>query len=491
MTNRKAAIKVITTKSKTTSLSEDKFIVEFQRSALRISQMTDGVFHESHHFDWPRGGDIPWRNANEVAGWLLDCSRTKRIPLRSAIVCVPRTSVCLRVLELPCVSKEQLPHLVSMQTELTLGEQAVSTECDFVVLPSEANESFQRVLLATISKTTIQGIQDIFKIANCRVETITLGELAIGSATQKKNDAIQFLALANGSQWDVAACQAGLAVQFQSTPIASDVAANARSVAGLVHRLRTAMPASLTSYPSEAPFLIADTDSNDNREISDSLAEELEFQVHKVSRTECILRMVQDTSVHSMNFAVPWRAPDLKAISRKRWTKFGLAAAAVVGVAVLWGYASTLVRNGQMEAIRSKIATLEGELVQLEPQRAAYRATQEWQTRETNWGVELTRLAKQLSAKRELYIARVQMETGEAERISTMRLDGLASSVNEVLKFNRDLLSDSGRYSIQPQGIEPSIADPEFPIQFRLEAKVLGSDSKAVSTNNPGVDADE
>lgn len=453
--------------------------------------MTDGVFQQSHHFDWPKEGDIPWKNANEVAGWLQDCIKTKRIPLRSAIVCVPRTSACLRVMELPCVSKDQLPHLVSMQTELTLGEQADSTEYDFVLLPSEADASLQRVLLATISKTTILGIQDIFRIANCRVEAITLGELAIGLINQKKSDAIQFFALENGLQWDVAACQAGLAFQFQSIPIASGVAANARSITGLVHRLRTAIAASPMSCPSETSFLIADSDANANREMLDSLAAELDFKVHEVSRTECILRMVQDFSIHSMNFADPWRAPDLKAISRKRWTKIGLAAAAVVASAMLWGHVSALVRNGQMEALRTRIAALEGELMQLEPQRAAYRAVQEWQTRETNWGVELTRLAKQLSAKRELYIARVQMETGEAERSCTMRLDGLASSVNEVLKFNRDLLADSGRYSIQPQGIEPSIADPEFPIQFRLEAKVLGADSKAVSTNNAGVDSDE
>ena len=482
---------MITSKRKATSQSKETFIVEFQRSALRISKMTDGAFQESHLFDWPKAGDIPWKNVSEVADWVMDCAKTKGFHLRSAIVCVPRTSACLRVLELPCVAKEQLPNLVSMQTELTLGGQSENAEYDFVLLPCEDNAITQSVLLATISKTTLLGIQSIFKIANCRVEVITLGELAIGFANQRKGDAIQFLALSNGSQWDVAACQAGIAVQFQSTPIASEVAANARSISGLVHRLRSALPAWLTSYPSETPFLLADTDANANRELLDLLAAELEFEVHEVSRTECILRMAQDTSAHSMNFAAPWRAQDWKAISRKRWTKFGLFATSVAAVLMLWGYVSNVVRRGQLDALRTQIATLEGDIGQFESQRAAYRTIQQWQTRYTNWGVELTRLAKRLTAKRELYIARVQMETGEADRTPTMRLDGLASSVNEVLKFNRDFLAESERYSIQPQGIEPSIADPEFSVQFRLEAKVLGSEANTVSTGTLGVEPDE
>lgn len=79
-------------------------------------------------------------------------------------------------------------------------------------------------------------------------------------------------------------------------------------------------------------------------------------------------------------------------------------------------------------------------------------------------GDELQALARHVT-----YVTRLQLENVFEASASTVRIDGLAESAEEVLKMNARILNNSDRYDLRPQGIEPAPAGSVFPAQFRIE----------------------
>ncbi|MCF7962255.1 MAG: hypothetical protein K9M08_16070, partial [Pirellula sp.] len=163
-------------------------IVEFKRNTVRISPIgaSDSVVATSavapakrHLFQWENPGDIPWQDPKAVAQWLDERLAECGLSISTAIVCLPRTAACLRLIELPTCTDDQIPNLVSMQLEAVLGESFGGIEYDFTLIPDVGNASTKKVLIATIAKPTLQGIQETLRLMGCKVESITLAELSL------------------------------------------------------------------------------------------------------------------------------------------------------------------------------------------------------------------------------------------------------------------------------------------------------------------------
>lgn len=475
-------------------------IVEFKRNTVRISTIgaSDSVVATSavapmkrHLFQWENPGDIPWQDPKAVAQWLDERLAECGLTISTAIVCLPRTAACLRLIELPTCTDDQIPNLVSMQLEAVLGESFGGTEYDFALIPDVGNASTKKVLIASIAKPTLEGIQETLRLMGCKVESITLAELSLPLSSNLNSDSSQFFVAKNQQQWDVVVGLGGRAIQVQSAMVKGTHEENVRTLIGLINQLRNALLGTDETNPFATPILLVDIDSDGELNSLSIVAKRSGFQLKQCSKADCIVRMVQDRASHSINFASPWRAPDHKLLSLQRWKKNGKVAAGIAVVGLSFGYFFSASRAAELTRIQQKVKQIEERIAILAPKRQSASAIQEWQSRTVNWGAELTKLVTHIGNERNLYISRAQFEASSGDTMPTIRLEGLAHSANDVLTLNRDLLSEPGMYAVQPQAIEPSVADPEFPAHFRIEVRVLSSEEQSTLNSETGDESHE
>ena len=475
-------------------------IVEFKRNTVRISPIgaSDSVVATSavapmkrHLFQWENPGDIPWQDPKAVAQWLDERLAECGLTISTAIVCLPRTAACLRLIELPTCTDDQIPNLVSMQLEAVLGESFGGIEYDFTLIPDVGNASTKKVLIATIAKPTLQGIQETLRLMGCKVESITLAELSLPLSSNLNSDSFQFFVTKNQQQWEVVVGLGGRAIQVQSAMVKGTHEENVRTLIGLINQLRNALLGTDETNPFATPILLVDIDSEGELNSLSILAKSSGFQLKHCSKADCIVRMVQNRASHSINFASPWRAPDHKLLSLKRWKKNGKVAAGIAVVGLSFGYLFSASRAAELTRIKQKVKQIEERIAILAPKRQSASAIQEWESRTVDWGAELTKLVTHIGNERNLYISRAQFEASSGDTMPTIRLEGLALSANDVLTLNRDLLSEPGMYAVQPQAIEPSVADPEFPAHFRIEVRVLSAEEQSTLNSETGDESHE
>jgi hypothetical protein len=442
-------------------------------------------------FQWEKPGDIPWQDPKAVSQWLEERLADCGLSISTAIVCLPRSAACLRLIELPTCTDDQIPNLVSMQLEAVLGESFVGIEYDFTLIPDASNALTKKVLIATIAKPTLQGIQETLRLMGCKAEAITLAELSLPLSSNLHSDSFQFFATNNQQQWDVVVGLGGRAIQIQSAMDKGTHEENIRSLLGLINKLRNALLETNETNPFATPILLVDIDSEGEPNSLSIVAERSGFQLQHFSKADCIVRMVQDRDSHSINFTSPWRAPDHKLLSLKRWKKIGKVAAGIAVVGLSFGYLFSASRAAELARIQQKVKQIEERLAILAPKRQSASAIQEWQFRSVNWGAELTKLVTHIGNERNLYISRAQFEASSGDTMPTIRLEGLAHSANDVLTLNRDLLAEPGMYAVQPQAIEPSVADPEFPAHFRTEVRVLSAEEQSALNSETGDESHE
>ncbi len=148
-----------------------------------------------------------------------------------------------------------------------------------------------------------------------------------------------------------------------------------------------------------------------------------------------------------------------------------VAAAALVLLAfvILWGYRQQAesASKARLAFLKQRIESVESELASLESPLAQYEATRQWQSTRFDWASELSRLSHSLSVIQNAYLLRLQLDSADGERQARIRMEGRATSVAEATKWNRILSQSSDRYSLQPQSLDASVTDPDYPTQFR------------------------
>lgn len=456
-------------------MSAKSIIVELQRSSVTFSHLHkrrgEWVVDKSWKSTW-NDGEIPWDQEGEVANWLSASLVNAKVRADAAIVCVPRSSVCFRVLELPEVSERQMAQLVAMQVEALFGDQARDTEYDFLPVAGSQRDGKQSVLLLTIAKPLVQSIQNVVGLVGWKLQGLTVSELALGYHDELGREGLSHVLAVRADQMDVAVCLGGLPLQMQSHLIEQDDRDRRMVTAGLLQRVQASLPASLRQLPVKSKIFLQEDSQTQSLLLSNFVADEREWRVLTEPRIVAIPRMTQQSS-RGIDFSNPFRAIDRRVLARRRLVRIGvlLACLAGAGFASLSWYTRKL--KEQVAIAENKIVDLEAELAHLAPEVEAQQRVAEWQQKQVGWNEELTGLAYRIGKKQSLYLARMQMEAADSEQAPLIRLDGLAKSSEAVLELNREFLLEPGRYSIQPHTIEPAVADNDFPAQFRLEARVL------------------
>jgi hypothetical protein len=111
-----------------------------------------------------------------------------------------------------------------------------------------------------------------------------------------------------------------------------------------------------------------------------------------------------------------------------------------------------------------------------------------WQAETIHAADEIRSFAELLPSRERLIVTRLQLENVVDSEASTLRIDGMAQSAEDVLQMNASILEQASHYDLRPQGIEPAPVGGSFPSQFRIEAVLRDDEHPERDNEESGTD---
>ncbi len=139
--------------------------------------------------------DLTWEKHDEIANWFVDSITQSQIGATEVDVLVPRSAVCLHLLELPSTDDNHLKGMIQIQIESLYGERADTIAYDYSPLRWNMEPEGQRfVLLATIPRALLDSIQRLCQAADLILTRILVRDLVVNLAVSDNPSQINFFA---------------------------------------------------------------------------------------------------------------------------------------------------------------------------------------------------------------------------------------------------------------------------------------------------------
>jgi hypothetical protein len=163
------------------------------------------------------------------------------------------------------------------------------------------------------------------------------------------------------------------------------------------------------------------------------------------------------------------------------WKKIAIPVTLLTGVVTIFlgiQHANYSRLSSELRALETEFESTQREMAHLEEYNVKWRQIQNWKSTQHSWGQELVQIAKQSARFESSYLNRVQFESPDSDQPPSIRLEGRSKTVGDAISWNRFETTSASRYSLVPQTIESTVADPDFPIQFRTEATLPQSNTE-------------
>jgi hypothetical protein len=476
-------------------------VVDWMTTGVVLSEVTtvDGtsVVARSQFEEWP-AELTPQTSAEVVGAWLRTVCTQAQFPTSAVAVSVSRRDLSLKLLELPAISDDELGPLVALQVESRIQSTGQAVAWDFLAHPQTSDETNRYVMLATIPEAVLHRIRRTAEIAGWSNLVVTSGDLLISNIAPASKTAWQMHVQANRTKLELQLCYRDLPVSSYATAMPTNGPASSDGIKAAMAIIQSMSGRLLAGSPSKwrsdtessaifisgasAPQLLGSFD-HEAVTVCQTLADE------RMPRAIAVASSLTSRGAHRIDFLRPRSADGRTAGRRQRFIRISAAAAALVcfAVASLWMW---------QQSLKNELAQLDAQRQQLQQfidrgqdvvDKWSY--VSRWQAETIHAADEIRDFAQLLPSRERLIVTRLQLENMVDSEDSTLRIDGMAQSAEDVLEMNASILEQSSHYDLRPQGIEPAPVGVSFPSQFRIEAVLRERDENA--TDNEVSDADE
>lgn len=461
--------------SQCNSTSGERSVLDLSRSGLSIWTNEQGKTRNLN-FSFPREG-LSWESHDDVADWFVESMTEGRLISSAVEILLPRSAVCLHLLELPSTDELQLEGMVQIQVESLYGDRADSIAFDYSPLDwSTKSGSSRFVLLATTPKKLLESLQQLCKDASLNLKRVLIRDLVLDYA-MPHDEHINFFVWMDDSSRMIGVALGNQVIQSISIPTNAPLP-SAEVFRGYERRLLQSLPGEYRELDIGKRLLsISVSEPMEQHRIS-NWAKSIGLPDQRVLSTGEAYSLAQSKSLqskrelqHTIDFQNPYHAKPAKSF---RGPIIAAASIVLIGLGSLFAYRNAARANGEaiLSGLQQQVEDLQAELDALAEPVKQHGLAQSWQANRVNWGNELVLISKQSSAAKNAYLYRLQMDSFDADRLPVVRMDGRATSVPDAMNWNRQLSKLNHRYSIQPQSLDSAITDPDYPTQFRVEAQL-------------------
>lgn len=423
---------------------------------------------------WPQGFD-PLADPEQTGLLLKEMLACCPWAGRPIAVSVPRQMVSLRLMQLPNVSSEDVPALISLQMEARQTSPENAHTWDFVAHAAASGEPHCFVSVVSIPTAVCRGIQAALEAAGWKTPILTAADLLISQAEKDSCD-VMITVQANRSKLEVVAMHGGFPAASIATSAGKDptLSPSASLLLSLIKRVTESLPEEWRTKKSRMPIRICGSRSA-------SLSEILRSEGHTViegpadERSPRALAMVENLSVPQLrlNFLKPRSAPASFLKQHRLAVRLSLISSILAaGIAfVVYDRSSEL--QTTLEASETRLKFLEEVVQRGETTRNRWAEVEKWNRETLNAATEFRAILRMIPSREQMILTRVQLENMPDSDERVLRLEGIAQTADEIRKLNEAVLSQPERYALRPHGIEPAPIGSPMPISFRLESQIL------------------
>ena len=430
------------------------------------------------HARWPDTA-TPQESPDLAAEWLRQQLKQVGITAVNTIVCVPRRSVSLRLLEFPIVEDDELAALVMLQLETRTELLTDDRVYDYLPLPFVRNAEKRHVLMATMPRDKWREIVETTRGCGLNLLASGIGELAVDALTDVQTSGLTLNVLANHAKVEFVLSHGGAPLASHSARMPHDGQQQfAESISNVADRMVAALPESLSAIPlvrinlmgPHANALLAGARQHADCDVR-CVPVAADHAVRPLALATCL-----SVSSDTVNFQSPRQPAEPGRARKQQLTRFLVGAIILVG---LVGY-----------CIHDEHAKLQGETLALQDagqkleelnQRGAstieaWRFVDAWKQSTVDWSRELQMFSDQLPKVGTGYLTQIQLEHSGDSQLPLIRADGLAQDSESAMAVNRKLMQLAEKYEVQPHGIEPGTSDAQFQAAFRVEVGIRTED---------------
>jgi hypothetical protein len=485
-------------------------IARFQkRPFLVVDWMTTGVvlsevaavggtpaIVRSQFEEWPAGFSLK-TSAEEIGAWLKSVCLQAKLPTVAVAVSVSRRDLSLKLLELPAISDDELGPLVSLQVESRVQSTGQPVAWDFLAHPLKPGDTNRYVMLATIPVAVLHLIKQAAEIAGWSNLIVSSGDFLISNIAPGDNAAWQMHVQANRSKLELQLCYRDLPVASYATAMPTNgstssdrIPAATAIIQSMSDRLREGCPAAWRNDSKSSAVFIGGTFAPELLESfkHEAVAVRQTLADERTPRATAVASSLISDKAHRIDFLRPRSADGRTAGRRRRLIRIVATIACVVcfAVAGLWLW---------QRSLHNELAQLDAQRMQLQQfidrgkdivDKWSY--VSRWQAETIHAADEIRSFAELLPSRERLIVTRLQLENVVDSEASTLRIDGMAQSAEDVLQMNASILEQSSHYDLRPQGIEPAPVGGSFPSQFRIEAVLRDDDHPERDNEESGTD---
>lgn len=490
------------TSGKTSIKPSDTLFVAWDPTRLLVIQGSSkgGVTSLDHAFAVERDPNLRPAELGEV---LKQEISNRGLTATSAVIVFPRELVTFSRVTVPNLAVEELPDLVRMQAATKLTVPVESVCLDFTPLPVVDGMQTRDTLLVTAPLEKVNGARTTLKVCGLEVVSVQVSSFAIAQAASANGllnspadtdsldvvlslstDQIEMLYLSgpllsfshSGASWNSEdQIEQAVRSEVSRAQMAATEAMGGNRIARVTligtPEITARVPDDISKRLSGAEVRRVDPTGLFKGNIPDSISPTdligLAGSLAQVSKSsyEC---------VDLINPRKPIEKPDHTRL--KRILVVGLCALAF---AACWKW-----RTDTVTAKQALVTKLESETSAL---KLKYRNSRdlleldqelrEWDARDLNWLDEMERVQNLMGGTDRLLVKKFQFNLRKGDYLASLDAEGFAKSRRDVEDLAKVMVDDG--YEIRPGDIIPSLRDPAYQMELRIEGNIPeGRDKK-------------
>ena len=445
----------------------------------------------------------------EVGDSLATALKNANSTATEAIVVFPRELVTFNRIQLPNLSDDEIPEMVTLQaaTRLTVP---VETVClDFAPLPVLPGSETREVLLVTVPKKYVSDVEEALKVcdlalAGVRVSSFGIASTAMHSGLLQRSaaqdsveavvslgsDSIEMIFMTgdsvafshSGASWtSMDGVEQAVRAEISRARMSAAEDMGTYNVSRLTligsPEVTAAVPDSVSRRLNDAEVIRVDPQSLvHGRTPSSALSLPDDVAVSDMLAVIGVMANRHTTSLESVDLVNPRKAPEKKDYAKLRKILIAAGIGTVLVGGWSWSKMAVSSRNRQTAELKTQRAVLEEKYDISEDDIKLDDSLTEWTIRDFSWLDELQKFQSLIGGTERVLIRKFKFSTRTGKYLATIEAEGYAKSRRDIEDL-MEVLDDAG-YEVAPKEAVPSLRDPKYKMELSLEVNIPASSAK-------------
>jgi Tfp pilus assembly PilM family ATPase/Tfp pilus assembly protein PilN len=393
------------------------------------------------------------------------------------LVALPRDEAVVKRVELPDVSDDELPVMVRFQAGAKSSVALDELSLDFLPLPRRSEMPGREVLMATISRQTLDEVTTVCQTAGLEAKVIGLTAAAVAEFVARAESQISdvggesLVVARHGNRVEISVLRRSHLVFSHSSRLPDEASGQeAQAIVSEVSRALVALRGAVADVKIDRVWTLVGLDEHDH--LAEALHRRLACDVRPLdpfAEVECdrqvtdaisdrslfagplgMLLANSDPRVPAIDFLSPRRPPVKRDERKRRAVLAGASVAVLLVILGIYQWYRVAELDTTIAALDQETRDVDEKIKKGEPATNAEGLVAQWQADGDDWLDELAELTRRMPSTERVYLQKIVCTPKSGTLPAVIRLEGLARERDDALELNKTFLAKGDRYQGLP-----------------------------------------